>query len=117
MKEILAQEIKSLRNSSLPDQRDLEVGGAVLFRIEAAAVDLARPPEQQVAFEVDEIVLHEVRPFFQGEGSEALSEYALRRVDRPRSVSSRRDLIEHIGKPLREGSYLVALVGNEVHFL
>ena len=56
-------------------------------------------------------------PFFQTEGDEALSEYALRRVDHPGSVSGRCDLIEHIGKTLREGSDLVALIGNEVDLL
>jgi hypothetical protein len=36
---------------------------------------------------------------------------------RPRSVSGRSDLIEHIGKPLCERSHLVTLVGNEIHLL
>jgi hypothetical protein len=56
----------------LPDQRNLEIGGAVLLRIKAAAVNIARPPEQQVAFKVDEVVLHEVRPFFQSDAAEVL---------------------------------------------
>ena len=33
------------------------------------------------------------------------------------SVSSRGDLVEHVGKPLREGRHLVALVGDEVDLL
>src|SRR5580693_7665814 len=36
----------------LPDQRNLQIGGAVLLGIEAAAVDIAGAPEQQVASEV-----------------------------------------------------------------
>jgi hypothetical protein len=52
---------------SLPDQRNLQVGGAVLFRIEAAAVDIARTPEQQIAPKIDEVVFHEIRPFLETE--------------------------------------------------
>src|SRR5882757_11109972 len=90
----------SRKRRLLSDQRDLQIGGAVLLRIETTSVNIARAPKQQVTFEVDEVVLHEVRSFFQSEGREILSEYALRRVDRPRSVSSCRNLVEHIGKPL-----------------
>ncbi len=50
-------------------------------------VDIAGTPEQQIAPEIDEIIFHEVRPFLQSEGSEALSEDALGRVERPRSIS------------------------------
>src|ERR1700674_4219093 len=109
-----AQGIKSLRKPRLlPDQRDLQVGGAVLLGIKAAAVDIAGAPEQQISSEIHQVVLHEVRCFFQPEGNERLAEYALRRVDRPRGVSCRRDFVEDVGKPLRERSYLVALISNE----
>src|SRR6266478_2279387 len=101
----------------LSDQRDLQIGGAVLFGIKAAAVDIAGAPEQQVASEVDQVVLHEIRPFLESEGSEGLSEYALGRVDRPGGISCRRDFVEDVGKPLRERSYLVALISNEVDLL
>ena len=56
-------------------------------------------------------------PSLRPNGTKALSEYALGRVDRPGRVSGRRDLVEHVGKSLREGSYLVALIGNEVDLL
>src|SRR5450755_76110 len=105
------------RSVLLPDQRNLQVGGAVLLGIEAAAVDIAGAPEQQVAPEIDEVVLHEIRPFLETEGCEDLSEYALGRVDRPRRVSGRRDLVEYVGKPLNERSYLVGLISNEVDLL
>src|SRR6185312_2127911 len=101
----------------LPDQWDLQVGGPVLLGIEAAAVDIAGAPEQQGSFEVDEIVPHEIRPLLQTERNKRLSEDALRRVDRPRPVSCRSDLVEHIGKSRRKRSDLVALIGNEVDLL
>src|SRR6476620_5403007 len=101
----------------LSDQRDLKIGGAVLLGIKAAAVDIAGAPEQQVASDVDEVILHEIRPFLETEGNKRLSEYALRCVDCPRRVSRRCDLVEYINKSLREGSYLVGLVSNEVDLL
>src|SRR5882757_9833734 len=85
------------RSVLLSDQRNLQIGRAVLLRIKAAAVNIARAPEQQVASEVDQVVLHEVRPFLESEGGEGPSEYALRRVERPRRVSCRRDLVEYVG--------------------
>jgi hypothetical protein len=105
------------RNPSLPDQGDLQVGGAVLLGIEAAAVDIAGAPEQQVATEVDEVVLLEIRAFLESEGGEGLSEYALRRVDCPRRVSGRRDLVEDVSKSLRERGYLVGFISDEVDLL
>src|SRR5882672_8222739 len=100
-----AQGIKSFASPRLlSDQRDLQVGGAVLLGIKAAAIDIAGAPEQHIPSEIHEVVLHKVRSFFQAEGNKALSEYALRGVDRPRCVSIGRDLVEHIGKSLREGS-------------
>src|SRR5882757_1422239 len=99
---------------SLPNQRDLQIGRAVLLGVKTAAVDIAGAPEQQVASEVDEVVLHEIGPFLEREGDKGLSEYALGRVDNPRRVSGRRDLVEEVGKSLHEGRYLVALIGNEV---
>jgi hypothetical protein len=62
---------------SLPDQGNLQVGGAVLLRIEAAAVDIARTPEQQIAPKIDEVVFHEIRSFLETEGEERLPEDAL----------------------------------------
>src|SRR5258708_24023573 len=96
------------------DQRDLKVGGPVLLGIKAAAVYIARAPEQQVSSQIDEIVLHEIRPFLQTEGGKRLSEEALRQADRPRGVSCRGDLVEHIGKSRRKQSVLVSLICNEV---
>src|ERR1700750_3328236 len=76
--------------ASLPDQRDLQIGRPVLLGIKAAAVDVAGAPEQQVAPEVDQVVLHEIGSFLETEGDEGFSEYALGRVDGPRCVSNRR---------------------------
>src|SRR6202007_2027057 len=101
----------------LSDQRNLQIGRPILLHIEAAAIDIARAPEQQVASEVDEVILHEIRPFLETEGGEGLSEYALRRVDCPWRVSGRRDLVEDVGKSLRERSYLVGFISNEVDLL
>src|SRR5438045_4432014 len=101
----------------LSDQRDLQVGGAVLLAIKSAAVDIAGAPEQHIPSEIHEVVLHEVRSLFQSERNKALPEYALRRVDGPRTISIRRNLVEHAGKALGEGSDLVALIGNEVDLL
>ena len=41
-------------------QWDLEVGRPVLLGVEAAAVDVSCPPEQIVALDIDQVVLHEV---------------------------------------------------------
>jgi hypothetical protein len=95
----------------------LQIGRAILFRIKATAVDIARPPEQQVASEVDEIVLHKVRPFVETKGGEGFPEYTLGCVDRPKRVSSLRYLVEYIGKYLREGSYLVPFIRDEADLL
>src|SRR4029077_14458339 len=86
----------------LSDQWDLQVGGPVLLGIKGAAVDVARTPEQQIPSKIDEIVLHEIRPFLQTERDKRLSEDALGRVDRPRRVSCRSDLVEHIAKSRRK---------------
>jgi hypothetical protein len=87
----------------------LQIGRAILFRIKATAVDIARPPEQQVASEVDEIVLHKVRPFVETKGGEGFPEYTLGCVDRPKRVSSLRYLVEYIGK--------LPFIRNEVDLL
>src|SRR5437879_5664129 len=90
--------------ASLPDQRNLQIGRPVLLRIEAAAVDVARAPEQQVASEIDEVVLHEIRSLLETEGDKRLSKNALGCVDGPRGVSCRGDLVEHSGKDARDRS-------------
>src|SRR5882672_7507811 len=94
----------------LSDQRDLQVGGAVLLGIKAAAVDIAGAPEQHIPSEIYKVVLHEVRSFLQSEWNKALCKYTLGHVDRPETISIRRDFIEHVGKSLRERSDLVALI-------
>src|SRR5438105_4079104 len=101
----------------LPDQRDLQVGRPVLLDIKAAAVDVASAPEQELTPEVDEVVLHEIRSLLEAEGDKRLAEDALGRIDSPRSVSRRGDLIEHVGKSLRERSDLVAFIGNKIDLL
>src|SRR5580704_13720780 len=105
------------RSSLLSDQRNLQVGRAVLLRIKAAAVNIARAPEQKIPSEVDQVVLHEIRSLLETEGDKGLSKDALGCVDRPRRVSCRRDLVEYVGKSLRKGSYLVSLISNEVDLL
>src|SRR5271154_2927627 len=68
----------------LANQRNLEIGWAILLRIKAAAVDIARAPEQQIASEIDEVVFHEICPLLETKGSEGLPEYALGRIHGPR---------------------------------
>src|SRR5258707_13941613 len=58
----------------LSDQRDLQVGGPVLFGIKAADVYIARAPEQLVSSHLDEVVLHEIRSFLHTVGAKRLSE-------------------------------------------
>src|SRR5271170_3998198 len=77
MSDLHAEAISGRARSLLTYQRDLQVGGTVLLGIKAAAVDIARAPEQQIPPEVHKIVLHEIRSLFQTEGNESLSEYAL----------------------------------------
>ena len=59
-----------------PDQRDLQISWAVLFGIKAAAVDIARAPEQQVVGDVHQIVFLERLPFDQPKWREGLPEDA-----------------------------------------
>src|SRR5258706_10137236 len=47
---------------------DLQVGRAVLFRVEAAAVDVSRSPVEKVAVEVHQVVFLEVASSGQAEG-------------------------------------------------
>jgi len=61
----------------LSDQRDLQIGRAILLGIEATAVNVTGTPEQQIVSEIDQVVLHEVRPLLETEGREGFSEYAL----------------------------------------
>jgi hypothetical protein len=53
----------------LSHERNLKIGRAVLFRIETAAIDIARAPEQQVAPQIDEIVLHKFDPSLRPNGA------------------------------------------------
>src|ERR1700731_4079782 len=65
------------RSVLLSDQRNLQVGRAILLRIKAAAVNIARAPEQKIPSEVDQVALHEIRPLLETEGDEGLSKDAL----------------------------------------
>jgi hypothetical protein len=53
-------------------QGNLQIRRPVLFLVEAAPVDVAGAPEQQVVAQVDEVELHEVLPFGQPNGANAL---------------------------------------------
>ena len=96
---------------------ELQIGRPVLLGIEATAIDVAGAPEQQVAPEIDEVVLHEVRAFLETKGREILAENALGRVDGPRRVPGRGDLVQHIGKSLRQRRNFVGFVRNEIDLL
>ena len=103
--------------SLLPDQRNLQVRGPVLFLVESATVYVAGAPEQHVSIEVDEVVLHEVLPFREPERCERLAEDALRLVYFPFVVAPRGNLVEQVGEAGMHSDHFIGLVRYEVDLL
>src|SRR5258708_25722666 len=100
---------------SLSDQRNLKVRRTVLFLIETAPIDVASAPEQHVAVQIDQVVLHEIPPRDQAERREGLAEHHLRDVYFPLRISRTGNLVENVGKSLGDGRDRIVLVCNDIH--
>src|SRR5205814_6365925 len=101
----------------LSAQRDLQIRGAVRFRVEASAVDVSSSPIEHIVVEVNQVVLHEVATWGQAERDERLAKDALGCVDFPFGISVGRNSVEDVRKGLGQRSDVVSLVRDKVYFL
>ena len=89
----------------------------VFFFVETTAIDMSRPPEQQIVSEIDQIVLRESLPLREPERCKCLLEDALRAVHLPDGIGFTGDLVYRVGKTLQQRRYFVTLIRDEIYLL